>query len=145
MKKLLIVFSSMLLSAGLFANAPDVNDRVLKIFKTTFAKAVEVKWQEHADYYTVHFIHSGIRTKINYDKEGNILGSLRYYSPELLPLNIVAKLKSAYPKKTLYGVTEVTSGNEVVYYVKIEDAKTWMTIKLDNHGNSEVYEKYRKG
>ena len=144
MKKLLIVFCATLFSAGLYANVPDVNEQVLKVFKTTFAKASEVKWQEFSDYYMVHFIHAGIRTRINYDKEGNILGSLRYYSPDLLPLNIVAKLKSAYPKKTLYGVTEVCAGDEIVYYVKIEDAKTWMTIKMDNHGNREVYEKFNK-
>ena len=44
----------------------------------------------------------------------------------------------------MFGVTEVTFSNEVVYYVKLQDEKTWITLKIDGVGNAEVVEKYKK-
>ena len=73
-----------------------------------------------------------------------MLSSIRYYTPSMLPLNVLNKLKKDHPKKSLFGVTEVTSGTQVTFYVKMEDEKNWYTIKTDGSGYSEVYEKYKK-
>ena len=144
MKKVLMIICAALLGAAAYA-APDHNEKVLKSFRETFTQAEEVKWDETEDYFTVSFVSAGIRSKVNYDKEGNMLSSIRYYSPQLLPLNIFNKLRKEYQKKNLFGVTEVTSGNDVTYYVKMEDGKHWFTLKVDESGNSTVFEKYKKG
>jgi hypothetical protein len=148
MKKLIVALSFALFTTGAFAFSPSEKftptEKVLKAFTETFSGAEEVKWEEYSTYFTVSFINSGIRSKVNYDKEGNMLGSIRYYNPELLPLNILAKIKKENAKKSLFGVTEVTLGNEVTYYIKLEDAKTWTTLKVDASGNSVVFEKYKK-
>ena len=143
MKKVLAIICSMLLFAGAYAF--EVNEKVLKSFKETFASAEEVKWEEFKTYYTVSFVHSGIRSKVNYDKDGRMIGSIRYYAPQLLPLNVYNRLKMDYANKELYGVTEVTFGTDVTYFVKMQDAKNWITIKIDASGNSSVHEKYKKG
>lgn len=142
MKKLLFILCAVLIGASAFA---DPNEKVLKSFKETFANAEEVKWLEYDNYYTVSFVSAGIRAKVNYDKEGNMLGSTRYYDPTKLPLNVLNKVKKSYPKQTLFGVTEITANNEIHYYIKMEDAKFWTTIKVDDSGNSSLYEKYKKG
>lgn len=134
----------MLLVAGAYAFDLSVNEKVLKTFKQTFNNAEEVKWEEYKDYYTVSFVHAGIRSKVNYDKSGNMISSIRYYAPEMLPLNILNTLRRDYPRKTLFGVTEITSGTQAAYFVKIHDDKHWLTIKFDPAGNAEVYEKYKK-
>ena len=143
MKKVLAVICSMMLVIGAYAF--EVNEKVLKSFNETFSSAEEVKWEEYKTYYTVSFVHSGIRSKVNYDKDGRMLGSIRYYAPQLLPLNIYNRLKIDYSKKELFGVTEVTFGTEVTYFVKMQDSKNWITIKIDPSGNSSVHEKYKKG
>ena len=131
-------------STMLPAAAYDVNEKVLKSFNETFAAAQDVKWEEHKNYFTVSFVHSGIRSKVNYDKNGYVIGSLRYYAPQNLPLNIYNRLRKQYSKMELYGVIEVTVEAEVIYFVKIQDEKSWMTIKIDPSGSSTVCEKYRK-
>ncbi|HET9279742.1 MAG TPA: hypothetical protein VFN95_16215 [Flavitalea sp.] len=143
MKKVLAVICSMMFVIGAYAF--EVNEKVLKSFNETFSSAEEVKWEEYKTYYTVSFVHSGIRSKVNYDKEGRMLGSIRYYAPQLLPLNIYNRLKIDYSKKELFGVTEVTFGTEVTYFVKMQDSRNWITIKIDPSGNSSVHEKYKKG
>ena len=126
------------------AAVADVNEKVLKSFNETFAAAQDVKWEEFKNYYTVSFVHSGIRSKVNYDRNGYVIGSRRYYTPEHLPLNIHNKLRKEYSKMELYGVIEVTVQAEVTYFVKIQDEQNWMTIKIDPSGISTVCEKYRK-
>ncbi|WEK36694.1 MAG: hypothetical protein P0Y53_04195 [Candidatus Pseudobacter hemicellulosilyticus] len=143
MKKVFFIVCTMLFSVGVFA---DPNEKVLKSFKETFANAEEVKWQEYDNYFTVSFVTGDIRSKVNYDKDGNMLGSIRYYKPQQLPLNLFTRLKKEFPKKSLFGVTEITTAsNEVAYYVKMEDVKHWVTVKVDESGNCTVYEKYKKG
>lgn len=143
MKKVLAVVCSMLLVAGAYAF--EVNEKVLKSFKETFTSAEEVKWEEYKTHYTVSFVNSGVRSKVNYNKNGNMTGAIRYYAPQLLPLNIHNGLKRDFAKKELYGVTEVTSGTDVTYFVKMQDANNWITVKVDPSGNTSLYEKYKKG
>lgn len=142
MKKVLMIICAALIGAAAYA---DPNEKVLKSFRETFTQAEDVRWDETENYFTVSFLSAGIRSKVNYDKEGNMLSSLRYYSPQMLPLNIFNKLKKENPKKNLYGVTELTAGTDVTYFVKMEDGKCWYTFKVDEAGNYEITEKYRKG
>lgn len=145
MKKVFALITASFLAIAAFAFDPTVNEKVLKSFKETFASAEDVKWEEFNAYYTVSFVQGGIQSKVNYDKDGNMLGSIRYYNPQMLPLNIFNKLKKQYSKNELFGVTEVTFGGDVTYYVKMQNAKHWITVKVDAIGNSEVFEKYKKG
>lgn len=143
MKKVLAIICSMMFVVGAYAF--EVNEKVLKSFNETFSSAEEVKWEEYKTYYTVSFVHSGVRSKVNYDKNGKMLGSIRYYAPQMLPLNVYNRLKMDYSKKELFGVTEVTFGTEVTYFVKMQDSKNWITVRIDASGNSSIHEKYKKG
>ena len=127
MKKVLAIFCSMMFVAGAYAF--EVNEKVLRSFKETFSSAEEVKWEEYKTYYTVSFVHSGVRSKVNYDKDGKMLGSIRYYAPQMLPLNVYNRLKMEYSKKELFGVTEVTFGTDVTYFVKCRILKTGCSHK----------------
>jgi hypothetical protein len=144
MKKLLAILASTFIVVSSFAFDPNVNEKVLKSFNETFSTAEDVKWEKFETYYTVSFYQSGIQSKVNYDYSGTMLSSLRYYAPQMLPLNIYNKIKKGYAKKEMFGVTEVTFNNEVVYYVKLQDAKKWITLKIDGVGNTELVESYKK-
>jgi hypothetical protein len=142
MKQTLILAFALLVTASSFA--ADVNDKVLKNFKETFTTAENVRWQEYKEFFSVSFMQSGIRTTVNYDKKGNMIGSLRYYEPHMLPLNIINQLKKDYPKRSLFGVTEISYGSDINYYVKLQDEKTWITVKVDPTGENSVVEKFNK-
>ncbi|HYF32731.1 MAG TPA: hypothetical protein VD993_16510 [Chitinophagaceae bacterium] len=126
-------------------NTDDVNEKVLRAFQETFPVVNEVKWKEYDNYYTVSFKQHTIQSEVRYDKEGNFLSSLRYYKEDMLPLSVLHQLKKKYSKKTIFGVTELIVGADVAYFIKLEDEKTWLTIKSDQQGNLSVYEKLKKG
>ena len=144
MKKFFAIIATTLLVASAYAFDPNVSEKVLKSFNETFSSAQDIRWEKYASYYTVSFNQAGIQSKVNYDYSGTMLSSLRYYEPKFLPLNIYNRIKKNYSKKEMFGVTEVTFNNDVVYYVKLQDDKSWITLKIDGVGNSEVVEKYKK-
>ena len=149
MKKLLALgVSLVMLTATTFANVDptvdNVNEKVLRAFQETFPVVNEVKWKEYSNYYTVSFRQHNIQSEVRYDKEGNFLSSLRYYQEDMLPLSVLHQIKKKYSKKTIFGITELIVGTDVAYFVKLEDEKSWLTVKADQQGNLSVYEKLRK-
>jgi len=146
MKKLFLSAVVLLLAASTFANTPTpkISEKALKAFKETFLDAQNVVWTEEASNYQVKFTQQGINTFVQYDPDGNFISSRRYYAGDKLPLDIQCTLKKKYADKTVFGVTELIVGEDVNYYVKMEDAKRWTTVRIDNARNMEVVEKYYK-
>ncbi|HTN07036.1 hypothetical protein [Agriterribacter sp.] len=144
MKKIVVLAIVALMSAGAYANAPSVTEKVLKAFRETFSDAQNVSWHEANDQYSVRFFQSDVRYIVYYNKNGRITASMRFYDPSLLPMNILSEIKRTYPDKKAFGVTEITSGDNTAYFIKVEDSKHWHTIKADAYGNSEIYETLRK-
>jgi len=145
MKRIVVIAMLAIFGSAIYAATPtDVSEKVLKIFKSTFSSAKDVKWTEYDNNYSVSFSLEGVQSKVVYDKDGNMMSSLRYYSPERLPVNVYSKLKKKFDNKVLYGVTEASTDQEIVYYIKMYDAKNWYTIKMDGSGSMEVYEKLKR-
>jgi hypothetical protein len=144
-KQLIIACCLLTLSVGVFAGTDgNISDKLLQAFHKTFPDAQQVKWAETEDRYMVNFKQGDILTKVEYDKEGNFLNSLRYYSEKNLPVNILCRLQKKYADKKVFGVTEVTSEASVEYYIKLEDAQNWITVKSNVDGIMQVVEKYKK-
>lgn len=152
MKQLIILFSAMLLSFSLIARDPgpgEIDDNLIKTFNTSFPKAERVHWYELPKAWVVNFVADGVRSRIVYLKDGKITEFTRYYFESDLPFLIRSKIKKAHPNKNIFGVVEVsiipeTGTSRIEYFVKLEDEKSWMTVKSDNEGNLTTTEKYKK-
>ncbi|WP_133176877.1 hypothetical protein [Terrimonas sp.] len=145
MKRIFVLSMFTLLSAAVFANSPSaVNEKVLKAFKETFTAAEQVKWNEGDNSYSVRFIQDDIRYIVYYDKDGVITSSMRFYEPAKLPMNILKAISQRYADKTAFGVTEITAGDEVAYFVRMQDAKYYYTIKFNAFAEGFRYEKLKK-
>jgi hypothetical protein len=144
MKKLIILTCLFAALSATASNPPEVNEKVLKAFGETFMKATEVVWHEVQNLYEASFKQSEIISRAIYDQDGNLLRTTRYYSQENLPINILTKLQKRYAGKSVYGVTELSSGEEVSYHITMQDEKNWYIIKADNWGGIELEKKYRK-
>ena len=152
MKKFFIMFSALLLSLSLIARDPgpgEIDDKLIKTFATSFPKAERVHWYEMPKAWVVNFVADGIRSRIVYTKDGKVTEFTRYYFEANLPFLIRSKIKDVYPNKSIFGVVEVSviaegGISKMDYFVKLEDEKTWVTVKSDNEGNLRVVEKYKK-
>jgi len=144
MKKLIICLCLFAAIGAVAAEPPEVNEKVLKAFKETFVKATDVVWHELQNSYEASFKQSEIVTRAIYDTEGNLLRTTRYYSEEHLPINIITKLKKKYEGKTVFGVTESSTEEEVSYHIVLEDEKNWYIVVADNLGSLELSKKFKK-
>jgi hypothetical protein len=132
-------------SAGAFATKEyGISDKLLQTFKQTFPDAQQVVWAEQGDRYTVNFRQGDILTKVEYDKDGNFLSSLRYYTERNLPVTILCRLQKRFSDKKVFGVTEWATESSVEYYIKLEDENNWFTVRSNSDGNMQVIEKYKK-
>jgi hypothetical protein len=144
-KRLLPGLCMLAITAGAFA-APNftISEKLLQTFKKTFPDAQQVVWSEQGDKYTVNFRQDEILTKVEYDKDGNFQNSLRYYTEKNLPVTILCRLQKRYGDKKVFGVTEMATESSVEYYIKLEDAENWITVRSNIDGNMQVVEKYKK-
>ena len=147
MKKFIFIFASLFISLSLLARDPDEN--LIKVFSSSFPKADQVHWYEMPKAWVVNFVADGIRARVVYLKDGKATEFTRYYFEQNLPFVIRSKVKEAYPNKNIFGVIEVSiltenGASRLEYFIKLEDAKSWMTVKSDNDGNLTVEEKYKK-
>ncbi|MCU7552384.1 hypothetical protein OCK74_24910 [Chitinophagaceae bacterium LB-8] len=143
MKKILLGLA-FLLSTTAFALDNDIDETIAKRFHETFPTATNIKWYTYEDYYEVFFDYNQVTCRIHYDLKGNVISVRRDYSEKDLPVFILAKLKQKYPNKKVFGVTEILSGDEVVYEIVLEDAKTWTRVNSDAHGSMYVTKKFKK-
>ena len=145
MKKLFVLFYSLMIGVSSFAySGINVNEKLLQTFKERFPNAEQVSWTELPGSYVVNFMEDGVRTNIIYDKDGAFVRSTRYYQEQNLPYYLLTTIKKKYSGKKIFSVTEVSTPDGIEYYVKLEDAKIWLTILLDNDGILGVVEKYKK-
>jgi acyl-CoA synthetase (AMP-forming)/AMP-acid ligase II len=144
MKKLIIFTCLFAALSATASNPPEVSEKVLKAFNETFMKATEVVWHEVQNLYEASFKQSEVISRAIYDQDGNLLRTTRYYSQENLPINILTKLQKRFAGKSVYGITELSTDDEVSYHITMQDEKNWYIIKADNWGGLELEKKYKK-
>ena len=144
MKKLIILTCLFAALSAAASNPPEVSEKVLKAFNETFVKATNVVWHEMQDIYEASFKQSEIISRAIYDKDGNLLRTSRYYSQENLPINILTRVQKKYAGKSVYGVAELSTEDEVSYHITLQDEKNWYIVIADNWGNLELSKKFKK-
>jgi hypothetical protein len=145
MKKVILSVALLVsIVAGATVSPSEVNEKVLKAFNETFAKATDVTWHEYDNYYQANFKQDEIQVRAQYDESGALLKTIRYYGEKQLLPNIVSKLKKKYADREIFGVTETTSPDEVNFLVTLKDSKNWYVVKSDAYGNLEQTEKFKR-
>ena len=94
MKKISLMIVAAICAVNAWAFNP--NSKVLKAFNERFSKAQQVKWEDDEDRYYVSFVMSGVRSRVFYNKDGEIVRAIRYYQPENLPVGIQNRLLKEY-------------------------------------------------
>jgi hypothetical protein len=134
-----------ILTAFIFAS-PKINiaSKVLDAFNRNFNNVKNIKWFTAENVYIVSFEQNDIRCRIDYDKEGNFLSSVRYYSENNLPFHILLKIKEKYKGKAIKDVTEVIKDNSILYSINVEDDENVYVVESDTEAYIHVVKKFRK-
>jgi hypothetical protein len=131
-------------AAGVVKDFKNINSKATDHFARKYKNAKEVKWSSLKNKcLMVHFFNDGIQTKIFYNKRGGQVAVIRYYTEDKLSNEVRHLVKANYCNYNILLVTEVTTGNQTAYLVKIEDEMCSKTIRVKN-GGMEVMEEFVK-
>ncbi len=145
MKKIILSLAILVsIVAGAAVPPFEVNEKVLKAFKETFTLAQNVTWHEYENFYQANLNLDEIQVRAQYDQEGALLKTIRYYGEKHLFPNIASRLKKKFANREVFGVTETTSENEVSFLITLKDEKNWYVLKSDIYGNFEQTEKFKR-
>jgi len=142
MKQFLL--AALILGCSFKVFADDPNEKVLTAFNKTFPNVQNVIWSEDEYTYQVNFKQNQIVSRVTYDKQGNIVKTLRYYYEDQLPIMVLSKVKQRFSNKKVFGVTEESSEAGTFYHIILEDQKHWIDITADPSGSITVDKKYTK-
>jgi hypothetical protein len=148
MKKFLVLIAAIGLSLHSFAYDP-INEKLIESFKSSFPRAQQVSWQELDKTFVVTFVEENIRARAFFNKDGNLVQLIRYYKEQQLPFSVLHTIQKNFRGKKIFGVVEVTTANagknmETEYHVKLEDGRSWTTVKVYASGHSEITQRLRK-
>ncbi|MGZ3839098.1 MAG: hypothetical protein ACXVMS_13900 [Flavisolibacter sp.] len=143
MKKILLIAAAFIFASAAYAYTP--NQKVLDAFHKTFQQVTNVNWQDVDNKYEANFSQNNITFRVMYNEDGDVVKSIRYYFGPSLPIFIQAKLEKKYEGKKVFGVTEVSTDNELTYYIILEDNNTWTHVQSDAYGNMFTEKKIKKG
>lgn len=133
-------------AAPLPAAAPSaVNEKVLKAFKENFNGAEDVTWHEYKDMYQATFRQDDVQMRAQYDEQGTLLKTIRYYDGTRLIPAIKTKLGKKYPGREIHSVTETTEDNDINFVINLKDDKKWYVVKADIYGKLELLNKFNRG
>lgn len=147
MKKFLFVCLVALISATSICASPTslVTKKVLDVFHAAFPEVKQPIWYNYDNYYEVFFTNADNSScRIDYDADGVVLSSTRYYTEQGLSPAIRAKVNERYPGKKIFGVTEVSNSENVSYHIVLEDNKYWYNIESNETGNTRLEKKLLK-
>ena len=123
-------------------DSKDVNTKAERNFTKTYKNPTDIMWYHLNDKrLMVRFFDNDIQTKIFYNRNGNNVAMIRYYTEDKLPNEVRHPVKSTYYDFNIFLVTEVTVGNKIAYLVKIKDKTCTKTIRVMN-GEMDVIEEF---
>jgi hypothetical protein len=138
-----IVYAACIFIVSTAAAAP--GSKLVQRFSETFPNAKNVKWVDDKAGYFVSFTQNGNFNKVFYNKGGNFVYSLKYFTGDALPVNIIMTLNEKYDAAKIIGATELTTQNNTVYNVKLTKEDKLYCLDLLADGTVAKEEEYING
>ena len=150
MKKLFILFFSLVMGVYAFAIPGEIDQKFVKAFDSSFPNAQDVSWMDYEESYEVSFVQNGIRSRVFYPKDQSYVRLTRYFKEASLPYSVQVIIKKQFPEKNIYGVTEISTITDgwkhlsVAYHIILEDEDKWFTVIMEDDGNLSIGKKLKK-
>jgi hypothetical protein len=148
MKKIILAWTVLLITGltGAFANkSEDINQHALASFKSDFASATGVSWQETKNFIKATFSLNDQIMYAYYNRQGDLLGVMRHVLTTQLPLNLGMDLKKSFlADYWVSDVIEMSVDGQTNYYVSLENGDQIVILKSDGAGEWSIHKTIKK-
>ena len=121
----------------------DICIKAVRNFITKYGDVPDVTWRQSSNGAAAYFTTNDIMTSVYFHKNGDYRCIIRYYREDKLPQYIRHLVKSHYYDYAIFSVAELNENGKTIYDVKIEDKRSYKTIRLID-GEMEVSEEFFK-
>jgi hypothetical protein len=116
-----------------------INPKAVKYFKKTFKAVRDEQWYGMRDGWRVNFEVDHVTFRVDYDKKGYWLHTVRCYGEERLAEEVKSLVKSNYPDYAIRLVEEIENpGCITVYVIHLEGKAYWINIVVCDTEFSEL-------
>jgi len=120
-------------------SSKNASTKAVKNFKKTFKNVTNEKWYEMPDGYRVNFTVKDIRCRLDYDKNGNLMHTIKYYDEKKLPVEVRRLVVSTYLDYSIRTVEEIEVPHNTLFYViHLEGETNWINIKVSDNEINEL-------
>jgi hypothetical protein len=130
---------------GLGPGAPNKpGQNVLRNFEQKFTNVTSVRWYESSYGFVVKFNLEGIDYRVDFDKKGNWLYTIRNYDEMKLPEDVMRLINDSYNEYSITLVQEIETPFIPLTFVVHLDGKKDMIQLLVSGDETQEWQRFRK-
>jgi hypothetical protein len=122
----------------------EINVKAVRHFLRYFDNVANEEWYDAPDRSVVTFNINGVRYRVDYDKQGGWIQTIRTYDATKLPPGIRESVRIAYNDYNIFQVQEVEMPlHPLNYFIHLEGKTKLINLRIYN-GEIEVLQKFDK-
>lgn len=106
------------------------NTRAAENFKKNYKISSEVIWSYGDEAIVAFFLEDEVQNRIVYDRKGQLVHTLSYYSSNKIPNGIISAAKKIYPDLNATVAIQVKEGGIEFYIVNLEDENRFKQVSI---------------
>jgi hypothetical protein len=122
----------------------NVHSKAVRNFVRSYKNVSNEKWYNVHDGFIAMFILDDINYRVDYDKKGNWLHTMRTYDENKLPPDVRHLVKSSYYDYNIMVVQEIEIPRETFTYVVHLEGKTKLINLRVSNGEMDEWQKFDK-
>lgn len=121
----------------------NISTRAIRDFHKAYREVFDEEWYSVQNGFIAKFTRNNIKTRVDYDKQGNWLSTMRILNERQIPREVRNRVKSVYFDDAITQVEEIQNKDDKVYLVHLEGETTWKIVRV-SEGEMTVLEDYNK-
>ena len=117
----------------------DIHIRAVRHFKQTFPGVEDERWYMIVNGFMAKHKVGDIHIRLDYDRYGNWLYTIRYINEKTLPKEVRAMVRSTWYDYAISSVEEIKYGTlPLIYIVHIHEGNDWKIIRVSEGEMNEI-------
>jgi len=122
----------------------NISTKAFREFKKNFKTVTNEKWFDLTDMVRAKFTLDNISYKVDYDKRGHWLHTIRSYSEKELSSDVRQQVKMTYFDYAIVLVDEIDMPrNQKSYIVHLEGQTNWINLRISD-GEMDEWQNFKK-
>jgi hypothetical protein len=117
----------------------EISIHAVRHFRKFFPAVESEKWYPIVNGFMAKYKKDDVGVRVDYDKRGKWLYTIRYYTESKLPKDVRKMVRSTWYDYAISSVEEIERENQLIYILHIHEGEDWKMIQVCNGEMAEVH------